>query len=108
MIINLTPHAIVVDVDGVIATFEASGSVARVTTTLTQESPVMGIPVVTTTYGNVNFGCDIMDGNTYIVSAMVLSAIKTLGIKGDFVAPNTAQATRNEKGHIVSVPGFTK
>ena len=105
-IINLTPHAIVVDANGTVATFEASGAVARVTTTQSNHSVVCGIPVVATVYGDVDFGCDIAEDNCYIVSAMVLSAIKELQIEGSFVAPNTSKATRNELGHIVSVPSF--
>ncbi len=46
-------------------------------------------------------------GVIYIVSAMVLSAAKD---RTDLVAPatNHQDTVRNEKGHIVSVPGFVR
>ena len=46
-------------------------------------------------------------GVIYIVSAMVLSAAKD---RHDLVAPATNHelTVRNEKGHIVSVPGFVR
>ena len=66
-IINLTPHAIVVDTNDKITTFPASGNVARVTTTQSNHSVVCGIPVVKTIYGDVDFGCEINSDDCYIV-----------------------------------------
>jgi len=38
---------------------------------------------------------------------MVLNAAKAQG-RTDVVAPDTANAVRNDDGHIVSVPGFIR
>ena len=47
------------------------------------------------------------DDTIYIVSALVLSAAKAAG-RTDCVAPDTANAVRDDNGHIVSVPGFVR
>ena len=43
------------------------------------------------------------EGVFYIVSAMVKALRPD---RKDLLAPNTGAAKRNEKGHIISVPGF--
>lgn len=49
------------------------------------------------------------EGVLFIVSAIVLSAVKLSG-RNDCVAPATGHSDtiRNDKGHIISVPGFIK
>ncbi len=97
--INCTPHAVVLN-DG--TTFPPCGSVARVTDTYTpfvdgvckcSHGAVQGLPAP-------------VEGNYIIVSAMVLAASD----RKDLVAPATGHkdAIRNEKGQIVSVPGFVR
>jgi len=82
--------------------------------------PVLTNPIrVSAQFGEINgdicsqsFG-DIVglppqkQGTLLIVSAMVLSAVKSIG-RTDCVAPATGhpKTIRNEKGHIVSVPCF--
>lgn len=58
------------------------------------------------TYGLVEGLPEPQEGVYYIVSAMVLAASD----RADLVAPATGHpdCVRNEKGHIVSVPGFVK
>lgn len=100
-IINLTPHAIVLN-DG--TKFEPSGLIARVASELTVSSVVDGIPLFRQTFGEVE-GLPAETPNTmYIVSAMVLNAVD----RKDCIAPATSHkdVVRNEAGHIVSVPGF--
>jgi len=46
----------------------------------------------------------VVEGRYYIVSAMVGQACN----RPDFISPDTNRAERNEKGHIVSVPGFVR
>lgn len=100
--VNATPHDIVTN-DGTV--YPKTDLLARVSTNystfnaegvcLMQHGAVEGLPEY-----------DMDDGIIYIVSAMVLSASK----RGDLVAPATGHpdAKRNEKGHIVSVPGFVQ
>src|SRR5690554_5182871 len=101
-VINLTPHAVVIT-DGPI--FEPSGKVARVSVQQVDDGFIDGVPVKKQTFGDIVDLPDPADDTIYIVSALVLSAAKAAG-RTDCVAPNTAQAVRNDAGHIISVPGF--
>ena len=48
-------------------------------------------------------------GVYYIVSSIVLSALKMHGIKRyDIIAPDTNRAIRDEKGRIIGVRGFIR
>ena len=107
-IVNLTPHSIVLN-DGRI--FEPSGTVARITKDFVPGRTIDGI----STWRECIVGMENIppagsDGNTYIVSGMVLEALR--GFEGDYytniVAPSTGHPStvRNDKGHIVSVAGF--
>lgn len=98
--INLTPHALKLN-DGRV--FEATGTVARVSQSIS-EFDENGVAVQS--FGECSGIPEAQDGVMYIVSAMVLSATDRI----DCVAPATGHkdCVRNEKGHIVSVPGFVK
>ena len=101
-IINMTPHAIVVSANGHEATYKPSGTVARMTTEATTAFQVDGFDAVVNTVVGHNLP-DPVEGVYLLVSAMVLSAFPE---RNDLIAPNTGAAVRNDKGHIVSVPGF--
>jgi hypothetical protein len=97
--INCTPHPIVLN-DG--RRFEPSGSVARVGTSFTSfENDVCSV-----VYGELENVPAPVEDTLYIVSAMVLSSSD----RKDLVAPATGhpETIRNEKGWIVSVPGFVR
>lgn len=96
--INVTPHAIVVRVEDLEQVYAPSGTIARVEDTFTlvkegiyllEQGEVQDLPLE-------------QEGVFYIVSAMVFAATDRV----DVVAPATGLATRNDKGHIISVPGF--
>jgi hypothetical protein len=99
--INLTPHAIVLN-DGRV--FEASGTIARVSSSYTSVVD----DVCEQTFGDVQDLPDAIEDTRYIVSAMILAAVK--GQRNDVVAPATghSECVRNEKGHVVSVPCFVR
>ena len=101
-IVNLTPHAIVVGTE----TFSPSGLIARVEMTGTASGELNGFPVrVLAPAGN---NLPVVKADTvYLVSGLVLTAAKLLG-RVDCIAPDTDKGIRNEKGHIVSVPGFVR
>src|SRR5690554_6702685 len=103
-IINLTPHPIVIT-DG--PTFPASGTVARVSVQQVDAGTIAGIPVKTQTFGDIVDLPAPQADTIYIVSALVLSAAKAAG-RTDCVAPDTANAVRDDNGRIVSVPGFVR
>lgn len=96
--VNCTPHAIALN-DGRI--FEPSGNIARVSVSFTEFSG----DICRAQYGQLTGVPEKRDDTMYIVSAMVLSACND---RTDLVAPATGHpdTVRNEKGHIVSVPGF--
>ena len=99
-IINCTPYPINVEINGNIETFQPSGIIPRVSSN--QIPADFPYPAVKEEIGEVT-GLPEQKNNTFlIVSKMVFDASD----RQDLIAPNTAKANRNEKGHIVSVPGF--
>jgi hypothetical protein len=101
-IINLTPHTIVVGEKE----YHASGIVARAEMQSIPSGEIDGFPVVENKVIGHNMP-EPQEGTYLLVSAMILNIGKELG-RTDLIAPDTNRATRNEKGHIVSVPGFIK
>lgn len=103
-IINLTPHTINLN-DG--RSFEPSGVVARVSAQFTLDSNIDGIERFKQTFGEIENLQEPEPDTFLIVSAIVLEAARRSG-RQDVVAPATANplCVRNDKGHIVSVPGF--
>lgn len=106
-IVNLTPHTIVVRIEETEKSFPAFGKVARVTSEMKDVGTIAGIPVKSQIFGEVEGLPAPEDGTVYVVSALVLSRAKAAG-RTDVIAPNTAQAIRDEQGRIVAVPGFVK
>jgi len=98
-IINCTPHEIVLNSG---ATFAPSGEVARVSTDSTVISTDDGVTYARKSVGGVVGLPAEQAGVKYIVAAMVFDNCN----RRDIVAPMTDVAVRNDKGHIVSVPGF--
>jgi len=108
IIINLTPHAIVLrSGDGFDTAIPASGTIARVTSTPGAPAAVEGIPVPVfgrDAYGEVTGLPAPAEGTFYIVSALVGSALA--GTRDDVLVPGTGPqdgAVRDEKGLIVAV-----
>lgn len=95
--LNYTPHEIILN-DG--RSFPSEG-VARVSATFTEFNQD---GICRQEFGEVEGLPAPQKGVMLIVSAMVLSASN----RKDLVAPATGHpdTVRNEKGHIVSVPGF--
>jgi len=106
-LVNLTPHPIVLrNASGEEWTIASSG-VARVTSTPGALGVVSGIPIPVasaTVYGAVEGLPPQIEGVGYVVSGLVLSALK--GTRSDVYGPGTGPndgAIRNDKGHIVAV-----
>lgn len=99
---NFTPHVIVLN-DG--REFVSEG-LARVSATF---SSFDEDGVCSQQFGEVTGLPEPADNTMYIVSALVLTATKQAG-RTDCVAPATGHpdCIRNEKGFIVSVPGFVR
>lgn len=103
---NFTPHTInVVLEEGTSFEFPSVG-VARVSSKEAPINTIGDIPVVKTLYGEVEGLPDPEKDTIFIVSYVVLNALR--GVRDDIVAPNTspAGAIRDEGGRIVGVRGF--
>lgn len=99
--INLTPHAITLN-NG--TTFPPSGKVARIETKHTEFNDDL---ICQVQFGEPVNIPEPVENTFYIVSGLMLSALPN---RKDLVAPATGhpECKRNEKGHIVSVPGFVQ
>lgn len=98
--VNLTPHALTIEGLG---TLQSQG-VARCAALREETKPLAGIRLVRQSFGEVQ-GLPAPQADTiYIVSALVLGALK--GSRSDVVAPDTGPDAIRENGQIVAVRGF--
>lgn len=100
--VNLTPHAIVLN-DGTV--FHPTNTVARVAVSFSEFD---SDGICEQVFGEIQDLPDPKEGTVYIVSGLVLSALK--GTRSDVVAPATGHklVVRNEQNQIASVPGFVR
>ncbi len=104
-IVNLTPHTINLN-NG--TSYQASGTIARVSAGYTDFDSDL---ICDQSYGTITGLPDHASDTLYIVSALVLSAAKLqLPNRIDLIAPATGHpdCIRNDKGQIISVPGFVR
>ena len=110
--INLTPHKVTVyDSKGekVIAEIPPSGMVARVAVTSKIIGEVAGIPIRKAEYGEIENLPDPMPDTYYIVSTVVLIALREKGIhRPDVISPDTNpdSVIRDSEGRIIGVRFF--
>lgn len=107
-IINLTTHTINV-VNGENEIAYPSQGLERVKTEEKEINKINDIPVVKTVYTTVEGLPDQQENTVYLVSTLVLQALKANGIdRTDCLAPNTGMsgAIRDDQGRIVAVRGF--
>lgn len=107
-VVNLTAHSINVILGEQNITYPSEG-LARVKTEEKIIGTVDGIPVVKTVYTTVEGLPDMQEDTVYLVSTLVLQALKANGVcRPDCLAPNTglSGAIRDEQGRIIGVRGF--
>ena len=99
--INLTPHAIVLN-NGI--SIPPSGEIARVSSS---HSGFDMDGICTVQFGAVSGLPEAIADTYFIVSAIVAAAVPG---RRDLVSPATGHpdCRRNDKGQIVSVPGFVR
>lgn len=85
--VNLCPHAINIADGRIIHTFAPSGTVARVAATNVELPSLGGFRRTQQVFGEVQNLPEPQEGTAFIVSAMVLAALK--GSRPDVVAPDT-------------------
>lgn len=98
--VNLTPHALTIEGLGTLP----SRGVARCAALREETQPLAGIRLVRQTFGEVQGLPAPQADTTYIVSALVLGALR--GSRPDVVAPDTGPDAIRENGQIVAVRGF--
>lgn len=113
-IVNLTPHNVTLcnEESEAIVQIPPSGQISRVKTQATKvgEVEVDGncIPIVSTNYGEVEDLPNPEPETTYVVSVLVLQALR--GQRSDVVAPDTGpeSVVRDGEGHIFGVKRLTR
>ena len=107
-VVNLTPHAITIKVDGGDITFQPSGKVARVSEKASKPTRinVFGFPIAgKATFTDVIDLPEPIDGTIFIVSGLVAQNVARPDVFSPATGPDDG-AIRNEKGHIVAVTKF--
>ena len=110
-LVNLTPHEVVVygEDGGIRLRIPPSGTVARVSTKSVIVGEINGVPVRATEYGDVTGLPDPEPGTVYIVSSVLLIALRAKGInRDDVVAPDTNpdSVIRDPEGRVIGVKYF--
>ena len=100
--INLTPHKIVVRLNGRDITIPPSGQVARVAATSRAVATVGEIPIVVTEFGEITGLPEPTPGVLYLASTLVAQAAARLG-RTDVVSPDTGPTAIRQDGQIVAV-----
>lgn len=101
--VNLTSHEINELVSG--TTFPVSGIVARVSTVETVDRNFGKIQVKKTVYGEIVGLPESQEDTIYIVSSIVLNALRELGTnRTDIVSP--AKSVRGADGQVTGCLGF--
>ena len=105
--VNLTPHTITVVLDNTSVAFDASGNVARVSTsrvsgpTLKAYGDSVSIQTSRVEFGAVEGLPDPVDGTVYIVSGMVAARVN----RPDVFAPG--ELVRDANGQPIGCKGLT-
>lgn len=108
MIVNLTPHEIVLYRGDERVAYPPCGIVCRVGEEREQIGTLDGAPVTRVRYTAINDLPGYDPETTYIVSAVVLAAAKALSYPHKLVAPDTgAGAVRDAGGRIIGTRGWT-
>ena len=119
MLMNMTPHNVVIDMGDSTLTVEPVGGIARVSSTTKQVGEIsvegVSIPLNKIEFGDVEVNIPFMEGNKFpspkdgmffIVSSLVKARLEKVGRVDDILSPDTGKANRNEQGQIISVPAF--
>lgn len=104
MLVNLTPHAVVlIRPDGRSLPFLSKGQ-ARCRAVAVPDGDVYGIPAFRVTYGDVTNLPDPVPGTWYIVSAMVAQAVAPH--RPDVLVPH--DIVRDVQGNIIGCRGLAR
>lgn len=99
-LVNLTPHTINVLLENKKIEIPSSG-IARCSQTSKPVGEVNGIPLTTTSFGEVEGLPEPTKDTLFIVSRLIMSACPT---RGDLLVPN--DMVRDDKGQIIGCKSF--
>jgi hypothetical protein len=99
--VNLTPHDVVVIVDGKTTIFPKTDTIARCEVIRQKCSIIDGIPIYATRLGNAIGLPPMENGKLFIVSTLVKDREYT---RKDLVSPGNL--IRNEAGFVIGCEGF--
>ena len=99
--VNLTPHDVVVIVDGKTTVFPKTEAIARCEVIRQKFSIIDGIPIYATRLGNAIGLPPMEEGKLFIVSALVKDREYN---RQDLVSPGNL--IRNEAGFVIGCEGF--
>lgn len=99
--VNLTPHDVVVIVDGKTSVFPKTDTIARCEVIRQKFSIIDGIPIYATRLGNAINLPPMEEGKLFIVSALVKDREYN---RHDLVSPGNL--IRNEAGFVIGCEGF--
>ena len=100
--VNLTPHDVVVIVDGKTTVFPKTETIARCEVIRQKFSIIDGIPIYATRLGNAINLPPMEEGKLFIVSALVKD--REYNRRHDLVSPGNL--IRNEAGFVIGCEGF--
>ena len=105
--INLTPHEVVIFTENKTYVIPPSGEVLRLDNIKERVGNVLDIPLYKITYGEIPELPPEKPNTYYIVSSMVLLALREKGVhRKDIVAPDTTNPVRDKDGKILGVKGL--
>jgi hypothetical protein len=105
ILINLTPHDVVIRQDDQDIIIPRSGKVARVRETERRSETVEGVDITDISYDKTVNLPDPQENTVYIVSVIVAFANRD---RRDLVFPDGLHAYRDERGQIEAVPGLRR
>ncbi|MBU7037454.1 MAG: hypothetical protein HXS52_05955 [Theionarchaea archaeon] len=105
VLINLTPHDVVIRQGEKDIIIPRSGKVARVKETERRSETVDGVDITDISYDKTVNLPDPQENTVYIVSVIVAFANKD---RRDLVFPDGLHAYRDERGQIEAVPGLRR
>lgn len=111
-LINLTPHTVTIIGDFKVTEITPSGRVARVDVVSEKVGNIIpNVPIAKQTVKGINGLPDPQNGVAYIVSNMVLQALRSQGIeRSDCYAPDTSPdgIVKSYSGKTIGVRGLTQ
>ena len=108
-LVNLTPHKItIINADGgVTHEIAPSGVIARAASTVVDDGTVDGVPIVRTTFGQVEGLPEPSSETMYIVSSLTVSAARRSGrTTDDLLIPG--RMVRDEDGVILGCQALSR